>query len=349
MTRESEHEMPEAFAVSARELSWLCWCSSYFCLPPFSGCSQASAFLAFKVGMGLLCEGVPVYPVHGRCLKLLCIWTSRFNAGLYIVFVALLRPALDLLSLRELSKEWLLQYSQVIYSYNMPCPKKLCYEDHGLCACVFAQSRTSRFIWGCTCGCVQGASCKVSTSNTHTRGWWEQWSCTLWAWLTAGCNAHSVLVYACIQGGWLALQILALIPLSCKLVIEIMLPRHLNSSTVFSVVPSIEIEDEKEVDSGCNSSSVFPSLIVRSNRWQALTDLSMMSWSDSLCTIMAQSSANSAIRIILSSVLVFALRCLRLNNDPSSLYLRYTPCSRSLTAWLSIHVKNRLNRTGTRT
>ena len=71
MTRESEPGMEGVFAARARELSWLYWFSSSFYLPPFSGCGQVSTSLAFKVGMGLLHEGMTPYPILGTYFKLL--------------------------------------------------------------------------------------------------------------------------------------------------------------------------------------------------------------------------------------------------------------------------------------
>ena len=161
----------------------------------------------------------------------------------------------------------------------------------------------------------------------------------------------STCVHRC-QRAWLAFQLLALISLSSKPSLEILRPRYLNSSAVYSVVPSIEIKGKGAVDpgAGCNNTCVFFRLMVRPYRWGVSTNMSIMSWrSDPLCAIRAQSLANSTSKIILLSVLVFALKCLRLNNDPPSLYLRYTSWPKSLTTWVITHVKKKLNRTGAST
>ena len=74
--------------------------------------------------------------------------------------------------------------------------------------------------------------------------------------------------------------------------------------------------------------------------------LTMIWRSDSLCAMRAQSSANSASWTVFFTVFVLAVSGRRSNREPSSQYRRYTPCSRSLMAWFSTQVKNRLKRTG---
>ena len=163
--------------------------------------------------------------------------------------------------------------------------------------------------------------------------------CLMLCWFSTHVYRHS--------RAWLPLKILALIPLSNNPSLKIKLPRYLKSFTIFSVAPSTEVEVERTLDpgAGSNKTSVFPRLMVRPNRCEASENLFMISCrSDYLCAIRAQSLTNSAPKIILSSVLVFALRHLRSNNDPPSMFLRNTPWSRSLTAWVSKHVMKRLNR-----
>ena len=86
---------------------------------------------------------------------------------------------------------------------------------------------------------------------------------------------------------------------------------------------------------------------MRPKRREASANLLTMIWrSDSLCAMKEQSSANSASRTVFITVFVLAVSRRR---EPSSRYHRYTPCSRSLMAWFSTQVKNRLKRTGAST
>ena len=138
---------------------------------------------------------------------------------------------------------------------------------------------------------------------------------------------------------WLALRIRAMISLS-------RLPsllRYLKSSTVFSWVPSVEMAGRwaTAAGAGWNRTSVLPRLMVRPKRRQASANLLTMIWrSDSLCAMRTQSSGNSASRTVFFTIFVLAVSCR---------YRRYTPCSRSLMAWFSTQVKNRLKRTGAST
>ena len=66
----------------------------------------------------------------------------------------------------------------------------------------------------------------------------------------------------------------------------------------------------------------------------------------SLCARKAKSLANSASRMIFSTIIGLAFRQQRLKSDPLNHYFRYTLCSRSLTVWLSMQVKKRLLSTG---
>ena len=82
---------------------------------------------------------------------------------------------------------------------------------------------------------------------------------------------------------------------------------------------------------------------------EASANLLTTLWSRSLCAMTAQSSANSASRTVFFTVFVLAVSRRRTNRELSSQYRRYTPCSRSLLAWFSTYVKNRLKRTGAST
>ena len=224
-------------------------------------------------------------------------------------------------------------------SWTSRCVTLACYLNLGL-------------IWGFTCGSIPtlpGVSCKVFMSDIHTRYWWEHCPCTHFelCWLPD----VMLIQYLCMQAskGLIGFAI----PGTSLFVKEAIAGD--NASKVLELFHCLQCctlnrnwRDERAVDpgAGCNNTSVFPRVMARPKRWEASTDLSIISWrSDSLCAIRTQSSANSASRIRPSSVLVFALRHLRSNNDPSSFYLRYTPWLRSLTAWVSTHVMRRLNRT----
>ena len=78
---------------------------------------------------------------------------------------------------------------------------------------------------------------------------------------------------------------LALISLSSEPLLEITSPSYLNSSYVFVAVPSTEVEGERAADPGgdCNSTSVFPRLMMRPNRQEVSSNFPIMSGrSDSL-------------------------------------------------------------------
>ena len=80
-------------------------------------------------------------------------------------------------------------------------------------------------------------------------------------------------------------------------------------------------------------------LMVRLTRREASTNVLTMTWrSDSLCAMRAQSSTNSASRTVFFTVFVLAVSRQRLNWELSSRYRKYTPCSRSLTAWFSTNL-----------
>ena len=86
---------------------------------------------------------------------------------------------------------------------------------------------------------------------------------------------------------------------------------------------------------------------MRPERREASASLLTMTWKfDSLWAMRAQSLANSASRTVFFTVFVLAVSRRRSNRESSSRYRRYTPCSRSLMAWFSTQVKNRLKRTG---
>ena len=90
--------------------------------------------------------------------------------------------------------------------------------------------------------------------------------------------------------------------------------------------------------------------MVRPKRREASANLLTMIWrSDSLCAMRAQSSANSASRTVFFTVFVLAVSRRRSNREPSSRCRRYTPFSRSLMAWFSTQVKDRLKRTAAST
>ena len=101
---------------------------------------------------------------------------------------------------------------------------------------------------------------------------------------------------------------------------------------------------------GWNRTSVLPRLMVSPKRRYTSANLSNMPWrAGAGCAMRTQSSVKRASRMILSIVFVLALRLRRSKRDPSSLYLRITPFSMSLMAWLRTQVKNRSKSMGART
>ena len=60
-------------------------------------------------------------------------------------------------------------------------------------------------------------------------------------------------------------------------------------------------------------------------------------------------STNKTSMISLSRALVIVFNHLRSNNEPSSLYFSYTLWKELCSVWFSMHVKNKLKRTGART
>ena len=85
-------------------------------------------------------------------------------------------------------------------------------------------------------------------------------------------------------------------------------------------------------------------------RRESSANLLTMIWrSDSLCTMRAQSPANSASGRVFFTIFVLAVSRRRSNRQLSSRYHRYTPCLRSLIAWFSTQVKNRVKRMGAST
>ena len=186
-------------------------------------------------------------------------------------------------------------------------------------------------------------------SHNHRRGWWERLPCTPWSIWTPWCCAGPVFRrprawFPCRSGHWS--------PLSRLPSLLITLPRYLKSSTIFSWVPSIEMMGRwaAAAGAGWNRTSVLLRLMVRPKKWEASANLLTMIWkTDSLCAMRAQSSANSTSRTVFYTVFVLAVSRQRSNREPSSRYRRYTPCSRSMMAWSSTQVKNRLKRTGAST
>ena len=186
-------------------------------------------------------------------------------------------------------------------------------------------------------------------SHNRREGWWERPPCTPWASWTARWIRTRVFRR---PRAWLALQIRALIFVETPVTAD-------HAADVFEVVDSLQLgaiswDSRYSVDNwagaGWNRTSVLPRLMVRLNRREASANLLTTTWrSDSLCAMRTQSSANGASSTVFLTVFVLVVSRWRSNRELSSRYRRYTPCSRSLTAWFNTQVKNRLKRTGAST
>ena len=123
------------------------------------------------------------------------------------------------------------------------------------------------------------ALCTFSLVESWMLCWFSTWDCSL-------------------PSAWHALQILALISLSREPSLDMILPRYLNSCTVFSAVPSMEMEGQQAADSGrgLEQDLCFANTDGEAKEAAAPTKLLITSCrAHSLCATMAQSSAKKSL------------------------------------------------------
>ena len=171
--------------------------------------------------------------------------------------------------------------------------------------------------------------------------------------LGLGCDASPIPdLFVSLPKAALALASLAFSSSSMMMNLERVLPRSVNSSTMFSLCPlTVMVGSTYGLPgAGWCRTSVFLALIVRLKFLQASTNLPM------LCCMLAseaalrvQSSANKKSLMVLTLTLVFALSLLRLKSEPSERYLIPMPTTEFLKASDSIAENMTLKNLGART